>query len=574
MDVSMSVSLLRDQLGVVIEQAVTAAVETVLGEMAKVVSSKFEEFRKEMSAKEKENENIKQMLEISRCQMKMMRKYLSAVAPKDERQVPGAAAKSGQQSEPPDHGAPVVDTRSFPHPKRASLTDDGISSVNEKRQNAIPKPGNICVSEGLLRTITWDKVPTKLTNGQECALINAGKDSLSVNGQGVLRVDLPGHASHVKVEYRDSEVDDGCQQSQDGPPKGTRPPPFSQTTCAAALEPIPSSLHKMEAHTVADTPSPKVWCTPFQAKEEEAVGDIEIVCIKEEPEDQQACSLEALRVNAGTQGREQQQGWQERSDAPNALRAEGVAAAYTAVTGGTCPGAPCLTRRSLPPGPGAPCLTERPLAPGPGAPCLTRRSLPPGPGAPCLTERPLAPGPGAPRPARRRQWLKEPNLCEDYKHRRAELKRRSQHRRRELEKNLPQPLLAALVRERREKTRLRVARWRAKRKLQAGLMAPGTPQFGGAAPLPPPTIHIPHPTDSLLGRRQPVAAPQYRSLLFSGGCHGDGGTRYPTLPFGSHPLLPGLGCSSTTAVAQPGLTSSVQQGMMGTDSEVYPSSLS
>nr|XP_023695908.1 uncharacterized protein LOC111858389 isoform X4 [Paramormyrops kingsleyae] len=532
MDVSMSVSLLRDQLGVVIEQAVTAAVETVLGEMAKVVSSKFEEFRKEMSAKEKENENIKQMLEISRCQMKMMRKYLSAVAPKDERQVPGAAAKSGQQSEPPDHGAPVVDTRSFPHPKRASLTDDGISSVNEKRQNAIPKPGNICVSEGLLRTITWDKVPTKLTNGQECALINAGKDSLSVNGQGVLRVDLPGHASHVKVEYRDSEVDDGCQQSQDGPPKGTRPPPLSQTTCAAALEPIPSSLHKMEAHAVADTPSPKVWCTPFQAKEEEAVGDIEIVCIKEEPEDQQACSLEALRVNAGTQGREQQQGWQERSDAPNALRAEGVAAAYTAVTGGTCPGAPCLT------------------------------------------ERPLAPGPGAPRPARRRQWLKEPNLCEDYKHRRAELKRRSQHRRRELEKNLPQPLLAALVRERREKTRLRVARWRAKRKLQAGLMAPGTPQFGGAAPLPPPTIHIPHPTDSLLGRRQPVAAPQYRSLLFSGGCHGDGGTRYPTLPFGSHPLLPGLGCSSTTAVAQPGLTSSVQQGMMGTDSEVYPSSLS
>ncbi|XP_048857863.1 uncharacterized protein si:ch211-67e16.4 [Brienomyrus brachyistius] len=518
MDVSMSVSLLRDQLGAVIEQAVTAAVETVLGEMAKVVSCKFEEFRKEMSAKEKENENIKQMLEISRCQMKMMRKYLSAVAPKDERQVPGAAAKSGQQSEPPgDHGAPVVETRSYPHPKRASLGDDGTSGVNEKRQNAIPKPGNICVSEGLLRTITWDKVPTKLTNGQECALINAGKDSLSVNGQGALRGDLTGHASHVKVEYRDSEVDDGCQQSLDAPRKSTRPPPLSQTTCAAALEPIPSSLHKMEAHTVADTPSPKVWSTPLQAKEEEAVGDIEIVCIKEEPEDQQACSLEALRVNAGTQGREQQQGWQERSDAPNALRAEGVATAYTAVTG-TCP--------------------------------------------------------VAPRPARRRQWLKEPNLCEDYKHRRAELKRRSQHRRRELEKNLPQPLLAALVRERREKTRLRVARWRAKRKLQAGLMAPGTPQFGGAAPLPPPAIHIPHPTDSLLGRRQPVAAPQYRSLLFSGSSHGDGGTRYPTLSFGSHPLLPGLGCSATTAGAQPRLTSSVQQGMMGTDSEAYPNSLS
>lgn len=85
MDVNLTISLIRGQMGVVIEKAVTVAVETVLGEMMKVVSIKFDEFRKEMNAKDKENENIRQMLEISRCQMKAMRKYMSAPTAKDNR---------------------------------------------------------------------------------------------------------------------------------------------------------------------------------------------------------------------------------------------------------------------------------------------------------------------------------------------------------------------------------------------------------------------------------------------------------------------------------------------------------
>ncbi|KAG5833971.1 hypothetical protein ANANG_G00281610 [Anguilla anguilla] len=97
--ISLSVSLLRDQLGAVIEHAVTNAVETVLEEMFKVVGCKFEEFGKEMTAKERENESIRKMLEVSRCQMKTMRKYLSAVSAKDERQVP-VNHKFGKQSEP------------------------------------------------------------------------------------------------------------------------------------------------------------------------------------------------------------------------------------------------------------------------------------------------------------------------------------------------------------------------------------------------------------------------------------------------------------------------------------------
>lgn len=80
-----------------------------------------------------------------------------------------------------------------------------------------------------------------------------------------------------------------------------------------------------------------------------------------------------------------------------------------------------------------------------------------------------------------RPWPKDLSLYEEYKLRRNELRRRNLNRRRELEKSLPQPLLADLVRERREKTRLRVARWRAKRKLQACLNQ--TQAQGGAAVL-------------------------------------------------------------------------------------------
>lgn len=109
----------------------------------------------------------------------------------------------------------------------------------------------------------------------------------------------------------------------------------------------------------------------------------------------------------------------------------------------------------------------------------------------------------APRPAAR-PWSKDLRLYEEYKLRRNELRLRSLNRRREQEKTVPQPLLSDIVsepsyrsfgllhtnllrvfkvfmqylmsgfvvlkvRERREKTRLRVARWRAKRKLQACL---------------------------------------------------------------------------------------------------------
>ncbi|XP_026768989.3 uncharacterized protein si:ch211-67e16.4 isoform X2 [Pangasianodon hypophthalmus] len=86
MDVNLTISLMRGQMGVVIEKAVNAAVETVLGEMIRVMSLKFEQLRREMTAKEKENEDIRKMLESTRCQMKILRqKYVNALNTKDDR---------------------------------------------------------------------------------------------------------------------------------------------------------------------------------------------------------------------------------------------------------------------------------------------------------------------------------------------------------------------------------------------------------------------------------------------------------------------------------------------------------
>jgi len=94
MDVNLTISLMRGQMGAVIEKAVNVAVETVLGEMIRVVGLKFEEIKREMTAKEKENETIRRMLDTSRCQMKTMRKYISVLSAKEpnHRLYPGDGA--------------------------------------------------------------------------------------------------------------------------------------------------------------------------------------------------------------------------------------------------------------------------------------------------------------------------------------------------------------------------------------------------------------------------------------------------------------------------------------------------
>lgn len=87
MDVSIAVSLIRGQMGTVVERAVNVAVETVLAEMLKVVGAKFEELKtqvmlmkrdmvalqKEKALKEKENENIRAKLRYTELKLKYYR---------------------------------------------------------------------------------------------------------------------------------------------------------------------------------------------------------------------------------------------------------------------------------------------------------------------------------------------------------------------------------------------------------------------------------------------------------------------------------------------------------------------
>lgn len=87
MDVSIAVTLIRGQMGAVVERAVNGAVETVLSEMLKVVGVKFEELKaqvalmkrdmaalqREKALKEKENENIRAKLRYTELKLKYYR---------------------------------------------------------------------------------------------------------------------------------------------------------------------------------------------------------------------------------------------------------------------------------------------------------------------------------------------------------------------------------------------------------------------------------------------------------------------------------------------------------------------
>lgn len=87
MDVSIAVSLIRGQMGTVVERAVNTAVETVLAEMLKVVGVKFEELKaqvvvmkrdvmalqREKALKEKENDNIRAKLHYTELKLKYYR---------------------------------------------------------------------------------------------------------------------------------------------------------------------------------------------------------------------------------------------------------------------------------------------------------------------------------------------------------------------------------------------------------------------------------------------------------------------------------------------------------------------
>ncbi|XP_072541769.1 uncharacterized protein [Salminus brasiliensis] len=419
MDVNLTISLMRGQMGVVIEKAVNAAVETVLGEMIRVVSLKFEEFRREMNAKEKENENIRNMLEMSRCQMKTMRRYVNALTAKEDRQ----ALLSHRPDRPvllqfePGRVRSVHHGRDLGHPRRATASSVNVSQCVEV-QNPVPK--SVHMAEP-----TWEKtLPVPKTQHMPQppdpteAFTNSENYGEETHGPKT-------HMGSVKAENSNAAVleSEGLVAESTDPLWGQTPPASASEvehtdTVDSGILPVPDNSEGFCAPTAFCEGSP-----PFKVKQEE--GEVEIVQVKEEPVDPAASECPRIEL------------CQQAVEAGPSISLE-------------LP----LTQQCHQ-------LTE------PGF-------LGVDPSTYAESQMAMASGQRQVRP-----WCKDLNLYEEYKRKRIEVRKRSETRRRELEQTLPQALLADLVKERREKTRLRVARWRAKRKLQACLMSQAA-QLNGA----------------------------------------------------------------------------------------------
>ncbi|KAM4730989.1 uncharacterized protein FYW61_009144 isoform 2-T2 [Anableps anableps] len=441
-------------MGAVVERAVNTAVETVLAEMLKVVGVKFEELKaqvvvmkrdvmalqREKALKEKENDNIRAKLRYTELKLKYYRQGV------EEELQQRASASALVRIQPPvftrmPRGEASVSATEVPLSRSAqksaeetlfSSSQECTSSDSASRRAArvcCPSDGASSDSSDLLLPVT--------------VAVNTAAESLDSSAV------LFGHLEHDAPQREDVDQVEWTITMQPQTERCTEAPPSVRTlTLLSGQQPAPVPLSP-EVSTQADSsmlpssaPEVKQEVQPSQEEEEE---EEEVICIKEEPAEEPEVMATLLLDCQAEQGRAP-----EAEAEAQRLVAEPMAPSASQMN----PGSNFISA--------GPCIYALPQLAG---------SLP--------SATALQPG-VLPRQAVR-PWTKDLSLYEEYKLRRNELRRRNLNRRRELEKSLPQPLLADLVRERREKTRLRVARWRAKRKLQACLNQ--TQAHGGAAVL-------------------------------------------------------------------------------------------
>ncbi|XP_067299615.1 uncharacterized protein si:ch211-67e16.4 isoform X1 [Pseudorasbora parva] len=416
MDVNLTISLMRGQMGAVIEKAVNVAVETVLGEMIRVVGLKFEEIKREMTAKEKENENIRRMLETSRCQMKTMRKYISVLAAKD------ASHRLYQ-------GDGDMATSAGMHCRRVPTS---TVSVCTKATNPCPRPR--VTEPAPVAGPSWVRhqmhIPKEtLRNENHIAEFHMEE----IHGSSVHKVE------NSSPHLVDSQV---LLSETSDPIWGQNPLASAETGHTDMPDSSVLSAPMMADEGMSQTTSTSTFAAPsLKIKQEEA--EVEIVCVKDEPAEAGSVS----RFEYSNPELHHQVGEPELGVSLD------LSASFQALQ-----------------------------SPGTSADLAIPAFINMDPNSYDDSQLSVA---GVQKQVRPRR--KDLNLYEEYKRSRTLCLRgrntnrgRSTNRRRELEQTLPQALLADLVRERREKTRLRVARWRAKRKLQACLMASQAAQFNGA----------------------------------------------------------------------------------------------
>ncbi|XP_024267148.2 uncharacterized protein LOC112243561 [Oncorhynchus tshawytscha] len=651
MDISLTISLMRGQMGTVIERAVSAAVETVLGEMLRVVGIKFDELKMEVVAKEKEAENIRQMLEISRSQMKTMRKhmnvlgenahsatyqtYRTAFGHSDPRRIHGSseAALSSGLPQPPRRTVPnnnqipttngnvqarnrvtitipsenmvratqpsdnlVRATQPSDNLVRATQPSDNLVRATQPSDNLVraTQPSDNLVratqpSDNLVRATqpsdnlvrptqpsdnmvtvratstsfdTHDDLTTVISQTLEDRTLTPTVSAMNSSSEHLepLKEEPPALLDpEVSDESQRREEEEECQAEWT---ISTQPPETSTDPGAQlVLSPPRTDGADCSARSVLPSSQP---LSQFQVKEEES--EVEIICIKQEPEE-----VETLLINLAAEGFNSQGNLLDRQTQGNLLLDSHR----------TIPGSQSQRDRRAP----RPPQSQRTLAEN--TPFTSADSCSYG-----LSQAVMSMSGVAPRPMVR-PWPKDLSLYEEFKMRRTELRRRSQTRQREMEKNLPQPLLADLVKERREKTRLRVARWRAKRKLQACLLTQMTQQtqhqqtgpglgqgnslnsgLGNHSQI---SHHTQHkttgPTQTPQRNSAAISQSQYNNSFLYNRSHcetGAGNVNYPPLQFNSSLMLGQHGGHNMVEhIMQPTMTSSSQQGLSLTDSELY-----
>lgn len=440
MDVSIAVSLIRGQMGAVVERAVNGAVETVLAEMLKVVGIKFEELKaqvalmkrdmnalqREKSLKEKENDNIRAKLRYTELKLKYYRQGVEEEL--QQRASTSTLVRIHQSSfpQPQTGGACVSSTEASPSCSTQTRAAEG--QHGKSNQECISPQG---VGRRTIRVRGQSDMRAANCDPSEMVL----PVSLSVSTVTESLDNNTGFSCTTEQDVaprENEEQEDDCewtftvQPHTEGMDAVMDPPPVQALTLEPEQQSATGSLSP-DGSTQADSSmlpfsTPQVKQEAQQQEEEEE----EVICIKEEPEEEQEVTATLLfdcQVQHGhlPESEAQRSGLQaSQRNHTTAFSSDGPSS-Y--------------------------------LMPQPVTSLPSVAALPPG-----VPPRQVV-----------RPWNKDLSLYEEYKLRRNELRRRSLNRRRELEKTLPQPLLADLVRERREKTRLRVARWRAKRKLQACL---------------------------------------------------------------------------------------------------------
>lgn len=444
MDVSIAVSLIRGQMGTVVERAVNGAVETVLAEMLKVVGVKFEELKaqvalmkrdvaslqREKAQKEKENDNIRAKLRYTELKLKYYRQGVEEELQQRAStstlvRIHPSSFLQGQRG-----SAGVSSAETSPSCSTQSRTSEG-SLTTSNQECTSPHS----TSRRTVRMRSHSDVEVATSDPSDLlppVSVSVNTPTESLDSSTVLFCP----AEQDTAQSKDEDQEDDCEwtitlQPHTGDVDDVVVPAPVQTLTLDPGQQSVAGFASPNGSTQADS-STLPSSAPLQVKQEVQESqqeEEEVICIKEEPEEEQevmATLLLDCQVQQGhLQESETQRSVTEWSAIPASQRN------HTAASSSAGPSAYPMPQ-----------------------PVASQQSM-------------VALPSGIPPRQAVRPWTKDLSLYEEYKLRRNELRRRSITRRRELEKTLPQPLLADLVRERREKTRLRVARWRAKRKLQA-----------------------------------------------------------------------------------------------------------